>query len=345
MGYTYMAPGTGTPPGAPPDQRPESGPIIRPIRRHVRGHIRNALLPINVEFIPNWEEENAEFGFMNELGGEDELPRLQRVNAGLLNWADALNGGIPPAQPNLFAEPPRRRPARPLFPDDAGGYRCPSPVKLEGVKRKPFFMPYDQLQEIRLRLRNTVIRVGGELVRVLDIGGENPFYLLYVGENPEDNHRRADYTEENVDLTPLSPRYALFQNGHRNANWVYRIPARGQYQQGATRFNTMIRRASDGSRIAITNESQILTAYKDKNPVVGVKEAIKKVAGTRLGFPCSDLVAVSVGTEQPYSLHYQGVKLGEFSKENFLKGSLVLPEVPPLTISMKKHLNEVGVTA
>lgn len=245
----------------------------------------------------------------------------------------------------VFPLPPRRRAAVPPPPRVAIEYRAPSEVIIESITKQPFFMPYDTLNEIRLRLRNSVIKIDGRPVHVIDVAETRgrTFEVYYRLEENADTIKR-DYGRENgFDLSPLPARYVLSHPGHRNANWAYRVPARGIYQQGGNRQNTFIRRSGDGAKQTIGSEMNIVKSYLESNRVLGVGEAFAKVGDNRIAMPCSDHVAV-FAYNRKCGIEYHGIQLSEFSPADISNGHLKIKTEIPLTPLMEKRLNDVGIS-
>lgn len=264
-------------------------------------------------------------------------------------WANAAVDGLD-AFANMMMHPipaPRRRAVRPpQAPQEAAeGYRAPSEVMIEGITKQPFFMPYDTLQEIRLRLRNTVIKVDGTPVHVLDVTEtRNREFEVIFRFNEEEATLRRTYSKENgFDLAPLPARYVFSQSAHRNANWVYRTPARGVYQQGGNRSNTFIRRSGDGAKQTVGSEMNIVRAYVASNRILGVGEAFGRIGEHRSAMPCSDHVAV-YAYNRKCGVEYHGIQLSEFSPADISNGCLKINTTIPLTPLMEKRLNEVGIS-
>lgn len=273
-----------------------------------------------------------------------ELTRAQARNqvrndgpGGLFRINDvAINPLVPPV-------PRQRQPRQParVLPAE---YTPPQKVLIEGIKRKPFFMPYETLQEIRLRLRGSVIRFNGGLQKVVDVLERGDSFDVYMKTHDEAEMVNAIYSEANgFDLAPLPPRYVKAGPRHTNANWIYRIPARGVYVQGGNRNNTFVRRSGDRTRNSVGSEDNIIRFYDGSNPIISIGDAFKKVKGGRIGMPCSDDVAI-VHYNDKYELEYHGMKVAEFEAKQLNKaGELELTSAILGTPSMMNKLAEVGV--
>lgn len=101
---------------------------------------------------------------------------------------------------------------------------------------RKFTMPYDMLEEIDLRLYNTIIRYGGKPVFVGNVkpreGGKFGLTLWTDQRNSQEIVYNPDDPE--LDLSPFEPRYCSVKGG---IYWIYRI-AKRMYQQGGNDRNT-----------------------------------------------------------------------------------------------------------
>lgn len=98
-------------------------------------------------------------------------------------------------------------------------------------------MPYETLDEIHLRLANTVVKYKDKLVYVHDDFEErgDGFYFS-ISSNAREQPYKVKF-DEAFDLSPLQPRYVVVQE---KPYWCYRLANR-MYQQGANQKNTVLK--------------------------------------------------------------------------------------------------------
>lgn len=266
----------------------------------------------------------------------------EREQAGL--WGQAVNPAAPAPPRQRFVNPFAGEGERAPMPEVPREYTPPNEVIITSIEKKPLFMPYDNLAEARLRLRNSVIRLNGSPIHVIEVmqGRGNALNIHYRTSEEGDLTQITYAPDAGLDLSPLPARYVLSQPNHKNANWAFRLPARGIYQQGGNKSNTQIRRSGDGMRTTIGAELNIVKAYWAPNEIRGVDEAFKKIGSARTAMPCSDHVAVFAYDGKP-GIEYHGIKLADFNSADISNGGIVIKTEVPLTPLMEKRINEVGI--
>lgn len=263
-------------------------------------------------------------------------------------------GQFPPAPPRdwirnwgavCYNAPPRR--ANPPPPPQGLVRYEKKDVAFTGSTKTPYFMPYDDLDEINLRLAGSVIRLDGELVvvdRVNRIGrANNRFDITFI--NAEDQVLTHEYGEgSGFDLSPLPPRYGLNENKNRKAVWIFRKPVRGVYRQGATRGNTFFRNVGSRVEASIGNCSNIMTLYKRENEVRSAADVVKVLSESKISAALSDHIALMDDSKHAV-VEYHGMKLGKFRKEMISNGVALFKPAVEVTPWMEDKLAQVGLSA
>lgn len=282
---------------------------------------------------------------------DDRLGPIQRAP-----WAGERQAQPqPPVPGNLFDAPvevfvaPQPPPARPAAP--RGEYKPPKDVKIMGVTKQPFFMPYDSDEEIRFRLVGSVIRFNGEPVYVQDIGvgGRGTYNIHYCKQDGTVGVH--GYKEgSGFDLTPFPARYILNENRHRKAYWCFRRPIRGVYRQGACNQNTYIHPAGYGDISRIGGQQQIMDAYVKDNEVREVCDFLGRLTPDKISIALSNSVSVFqkkfkiVGAEKDvYGIEYEGLTLETFTMDDIKDKSVKLNYDGDVSPTMLRKLDCVGV--
>lgn len=210
---------------------------------------------------------------------------------------------------------------------------------------KPFFMPYDTVEEIRLRLEASVIRLDNTLVYVSEVTSTRKpgvFNIHYTEDVINTKYKIHEYKEgSGFDLSPLPPRYIPKRPRGRYTQWIYRRPVRNVYKQGACLHNTYLRNTGDnesvGSRLRQIRD--IFESYAERE-TIGVEDGVKSLSKFGESISLSEHVALHhCGTQ--FAIEYHGRTVGKtegLSVENFQ-----IEAKTKFTPFLKKRLYDVGV--
>lgn len=220
---------------------------------------------------------------------------------------------------------------------------------------RPFYMPYDTLDEVNLRLVHSIIRLHDKPVLIVDAkynGGLVDKFDLYFKFSSNGEIQTHPYGENTgFDLSPFRSRYIQTTE---YAMWTYRMPIRGCYKQGACSKNTYWEpagRHGRGNQGPIRTET-FLKAMREGPPNYTVDKGIDKLrewgGGNVYSFALSAFVAITfIGGA--YNIEYKGNRIGNLDPKRILDGEkgikLLIPDSPEVTSNIWaiRRLEDVGI--
>lgn len=233
-------------------------------------------------------------------------------------------------------------------------YKQYVPPEKVDMTTRPFYMPYDTLDEVNLRLVHSIIRLHDKPVLIVDAkyngGVLTPFTLYFRHNINGDIQAHAYGPESGFDLSPFRSRY-IAANGY--AYWTYRMPIRGCYKQGMCSKNTFWEPAGRGGKGARQGARQetFLKAMREGAPTHHVDKGINTLRDIGVGgysHALSAFVALYFDKGQ-YSIEYKGTRLGILDPKLILDGErgikLLIPDSPEVTSNIWaiRRLEEVGI--
>lgn len=247
----------------------------------------------------------------------------------------------------LYDLPPglvkRKRNIKPPAPPEIPAYE---PPKDFDMTKPVYYMPYDTIEEINLRLSGSVIRLHGKAVYIVEAVAEgDPLqFTLWFKKNLHGDAYKHIYKEgSGFDLSPFKSRY-IDSNGY--AYWCYRKPVRGCYKQGACSKNTFMRMVGKEKDDGMSTSS-FLSAHNSDVELVQVMDGIKKIRQQRdngnayFNAMLSPDVAL-VFKDRNYRVEYRGNNVGIFDVER----NVLLADTPEITANIWaiRRLDAVGIT-
>lgn len=184
-------------------------------------------------------------------------------------------------------------------------------------KMKPFKLPYDTLQEMTMRFRQSVIQIKGHPYYVSDVRKvKERFYFLV--EDCRDQKSQV-CASDIPSFRGVPPGYVTIEGQH---GFMARQPARVN-QQGMTPQNTTITRVSTDGGIPF-NQKGLVTAIESKSRVLPWIDNYRPLMENRIvpEMRLSDEVAIFTKKGQdPIYIGYKGRVFGKLRDGNFVSAT------------------------
>ena len=210
--------------------------------------------------------------------------------------------------------------------------------KMISSTKPPFFLPYETLEEIRMRLEHSIIRYNGHPVYVNRVKQEGRSFVV-LATNWAGVPLEVPYLPDSGwDLSPFPSQY--YNRSGSTCLWTYRNPIRGVYRQGACYKNTNFKQAVDGAEQG-ARDTELLKLYTNPTPVRQLLEALK---GAKLNYGWSQALSPNVAIRVSdkgndiFAVDHKSLFVGEFDrKDNLMKENFTL------TPWCMRRLDEVGI--
>lgn len=259
--------------------------------------------------------------------------------------ADAL-AAYARAAPAMYDMPPglvkRKRNIKPPAPPEIPAYEPPKDFTMT---TPAYYMPYDTLDEVNLRLVQSIIRLHGKAVYIIDANvDEKGEFILWFRKNLHGDVFKHVYKEgSGFDLSPFKARY-IASNGY--GYWTYRKPVRGCYKQGACSKNTFMKLIGKEKDDAL-GANAFMQAFNNEPVTLQAADAVAHIKAQRdngmafFGAVLSPYVAMYLKDRQ-YRIEYKGNPIGVFD----VKRNTLVAETPEITANLWaiRRLDAVGIT-
>lgn len=295
--------------------------------------------------------------------GLDQYRIVLAEHVNRLRQDAALIGGVNQPEDGLRRRRPRPPPnawfanKKHLLGEPDLEYKRYVPPEKVDMTTRPFYMPYDTLDEVNLRLVHSIIRLHDKPVLIVDAkynGGLVNKFDLYFKFSSNGEIQTHPYGENTgFDLSPFRSRYIQTTE---YAMWTYRMPIRGCYKQGACSKNTYWEPAGRpgygrGNQGPIRTET-FLKAMREGPPNYTVDKGIDNLrewgGGNVYSFALSAFVAITfIGGA--YNIEYKGNRIGNLDPKRILDGEkgvkLLIPDSPEVTSNIWaiRRLEDVGI--
>jgi len=238
----------------------------------------------------------------------------------------------------------RRKRPDPPAPPEVPAYE---PPKGADMTKPVFFMPYDTLEEVNLRLVHSIIRLHDQPVYIVEAVQEQGKFVLWFKHDIDGALLKHIYEEgSGFDLSPFHARY-MSRGGY--AYWVYRRPMRGCYKQGVCSKNTFQKLVGKGDNgrengVGVAAFLQVLA----RDPAIShVSEGLKTIRNQRdlglnyFGAVLSPHVALYF-SDKKYRVEYKGSPIGVLDVES----KTLQAETPEITANLWaiRRLDQVGIS-
>ena len=182
--------------------------------------------------------------------------------------------------------------------------------------RVPLFMPYESVEEIDNRLKNTVILKDGRACQIIKANRpRNKFILTYL--DSDDVQKTMDYIPDNgIDLAPPPAQYTVCGGLFPKGMWVFFPPQKGVYRQGRCSQNTRFTTYESGWGVAGSSSLPmhfIMKMMENPTPTVSFFSANDLIlAGSSVVL--SPHVAIATNIEKKLEVFYRGMLVAYVTK-------------------------------
>lgn len=268
---------------------------------------------------------------------QEELDRPRWFNIPAGNQLDQYARALLEVPPGLVK---RKRNIKPPPPPEIPAYEAPKDYTMT---TPAYYMPYDTLDEVNLRLVQSIIRLHGQAVYIVEaIQDDGKFHLWFKKTLHGDVFKHVYEEGSGFDLSPFKSRY-IDIGGY--GYWTYRRPIRGCYKQGACSKNTFMRMVGK-ERDEGLSVGNFLTACNNPLHITQVMDGIKKIRQQRdngnafLNTALSPDVALFY-KDKAYRVEYKGTPIGVFDEER----NVLRADTPEITANIWaiRRLDAVGI--
>lgn len=295
----------------------------------------------NVEWFEEQARIDQQLNLANVLGREARNPQPQprRRPNNAPRWYVDGGGLFAPAPPPPPAAPPE--------------YVRYAPSENYAMTSRPFYMPYETLDELNLRLVGSVITLHGAAVVIVDVGMMNDgSFKLCFRPSHRGNIMEHPYKEgSGFDLSPFKARY-IQSNGY--AMWTYRQPVRGCYKQGMCSKNTfgeMAGKPPGARQRQPASQDTFMTSFNTPEKLVSVDDAIEQlriIGHGNYSIALSHHLALYF-SDKNYQIEYKGNPIGTLNEREITSGKKglksLIANTPELTANLWaiRRLQMVGI--